>query len=197
MKLVATLALALCLVAAAVLGVIQLIPRAPEPFAVGRSALVRSIRFVGDPEPAPVRDQLQTRIGSPLSDLALAADRATIVRALLDDSRLDARVEASVRAGAAGVDLVFAIDAGPAFQVGRVRLVGSFATRFPDLAEQITIRPGDDVSERAIERSQERLAWWLAAHGVKGIDIRHRVELDHAAARADITFEISIATALR
>ncbi|MCE9572144.1 MAG: hypothetical protein K8W52_03200 [Deltaproteobacteria bacterium] len=197
MKLVAALALALCLVAAAALGVIQLIPPAPEPFAVGRSAVVRSVRFVGDREPAPVRDRLQTRIGAPLSDLALAADRATIVRALLDDSRLDATVDASVRAGAAGVDVAFAVRAGPAFQVGRVRLVGALATRFPDLAEQITIRTGDDVSERAIERSQERLAWWLAAHGVKGIDIRHSVKLDHAAARADITFEITIATALR
>jgi outer membrane protein assembly factor BamA len=194
-KLVGALLLALCLVAVSAWGVVQLVPGEPTAHVLGRSSAVRSIRFLGDPEPPTIDDALRTRLGAPLSERALELDRATIVRALLDDSRLDAAVDARVEVGVGGVDVIFTIHEGPAFQIGRVSLGGNMAARFPDLAEQITVRPGDDVSERAIERSQERLAWWLVAHGVPRVDIRHEVVIDHAAARADVTFSVTSATA--
>jgi len=170
-------------------GTVQLTPgdadaAQPAVTAAGAAPVVRCIRFVGDVDPAAVRGSLHSKIGDPIDAGDVAADRALIESKLVLDGHLDAVVEAD-----GGIDVVFRIQAGPAYRLGAVRLTGDLATRYPKLADELTIAAGDDVSVRAIERTQERLATWLTVHGVTHALVTHALSVDHAAKRVDVTYD--------
>jgi outer membrane protein assembly factor BamA len=172
----------------AVWGVVQLVPRdvqADEPIAA-RTDVVRSIRYRGDLEPIGAHDALRTRVGRPVDAQALAADREQLEANLIGEGHLDARVSAT-----GTVDVVFAVDAGPRYRMGAVRLAGPLAARYPALADELTIAAGDDVSTRAIDRTQERLGTWLAVHGVARVELSHTLDIDRAAKRVDVTYEVA------
>ena len=186
-RIVATAAAGILGLALATWGVVQLVPRdvqADELTAAAPTDLVRSIRFRGDLE--PIGAALRTRVGRPVDANALASDRAQLEAALIGEGHLDARVSAT-----GTVDVVFAVDAGPLYRMGAVRLAGPLAARYPALADELTIAAGDDVSARAIERTQERLATWLAVHGVARVELSHTLDIDRAAKRVDVTYAVA------
>lgn len=174
-------------------GVVQLVPRDLQagvldddaPAAATKSDVVRCIKFRGDVDPVAVRGQLQTKVGAAIDAADVAADRGLIEASLVIDGHLDATVDA-----AGGQDVVFTVHAGPVYRMGAVRVVGRLAMRYPALAEELTIAAGDDVSARAIDRTQERLATWLTVHGVRRSLITHHLEVDRVAKRVDVTYDV-------
>jgi len=181
-------------VALATWGVVQLVPRDTQAGVLddvdgdapaARTDVVRCIKFHGDLDPVAVRGQLHSKIGERIDASDVAADRALIESMLVVEGHLDATVDAS-----GGQDVVFTIHAGPVYRMGAVRLTGTLAMKYPALTSELTITAGDDVSVRAIERTQERLATWLAVHGVKRALITHTLDVDHAAKRVDVTYDV-------
>jgi hypothetical protein len=178
-------------VALATWGVVQLVPRdlqagvLDDAPAASAGNVVRCIKFRGDVEPVAVRGQLHTKVGAPVDAADVSADRALIEANLVIDGHLDATVTAQP-----GIDVVFTIHAGPVYRMGAVRLVGALAMRYPALAEELTIQAGDDVSARAIDRTQERLATWLTVHGVTRSLITHHLDVDRVAKRVDVVYDV-------
>jgi outer membrane protein assembly factor BamA len=180
-------------VALATWGVVQLVPRDLQagvlgddaPAATSKTEVVRCIKFRGDVDPVAVRGQLHTKVGAPIDAADVATDRGLIEASLVIDGHLDAMVEA-----AGGQDVVFTVHAGPVYRMGAVRVVGRLAMKYPALAEELTISAGDDVSARAIDRTQERLATWLTVHGVRRSLITHRLDVDRVAKRVDVTYDV-------
>jgi hypothetical protein len=188
----ATIVTGMCGVALAAWGTVQLTPGdadAAEPAAVADTAspVVRCIRFVGDVDPAAVRGALHTKVGAPVDAGDVAADRALIEATLVLDGHLDASVTAD-----GGIDVTFHVAAGPVYRLGAVRVIGDAARRYPALADELTIAAGGDVSVRAIERTQERLATWLTVHGVARALVTHALTIDRDAKRVDVTFDASM-----
>ena len=202
-KLTAVLLAAVAGVALAVWGVVGLVPvdlsasaaRVHPAGPPGAPRLVRSVRFLGDLDPAGLRGELRTRIGHPVRAADLAADRARVESALVARGHLDARVGAP-DLGPRGTDVVWPIAAGPLYRVRAVHLAGRLARRFPQLVEQLTIGAGDEASARAIAATQDRLATWLRGHGVGPVVVRHRLRLDRAASRVDVDYGIEPALAV-
>ena len=189
MRLVATTITGAVGLALATWGVIELRPadlQADPADTAPAPGIVRSIRFRGDVDPVGMRSQLHTRIGAAIEPTALAADRARVEAALVMDGHLDAHVDVS-----GDVDVLFAIDAGPVYRLGAVALTGGLAAKYPALADELTVGAGDDVSVRAIDRTEERLATWLAVHGVAHAPITHHLDVDRAARRVDVTYDVS------
>ena len=188
MRIFATVAAGILGLALATWGVVQLVPRdvQADELAAAPTDVVRSIRFRGDLEPIGAHDALRTRVGRPVDANALASDRAQLEASLIGEGHLDARVSAT-----GTVDVVFAVDAGPLYRMGAVRLSGPLAARYPGLADELTIAAGDDVSARAIERTQERLATWLAVHGIARVELSHTLDIDRAAKRVEVTYAVA------
>jgi hypothetical protein len=190
MRQLATVVAGLFGLALATWGVVQLAPRDlyaadasdDEPVAAHRG--VRSVRFRGDAEPGALAGQLHTRAGAPIDPAAIAADRTQLEASLVDEGFLDARVTA-----AGAVDVVFTIDAGPVYRTGAIRLVGELAAKFPALADELTVTPGEELSTRAIDRTQDRLATWLSVHGIARARVTHRLDVDRAAKKVDVTYD--------
>jgi hypothetical protein len=202
-KLAAVLVAAIAGVALAVWGVVGLVPvdlsasaaRVRSAGPPGAERLVRSVRFRGDLDPAGLRGQLRTQIGHPVRAADLAADRVRVEAALVARGHLDARVGAP-DLGPSGTDVVWPIAAGPLYRVRAVHLAGRIARRFPQLAQQLTVGAGDEVSARAIAATQDRLATWLRGHGVGPVVVRHRLRIDRAATRVDVDYDVEPALAV-
>ena len=189
MRQLATVAAGLAGLALATWGVIQLAPRDlyaadADEAPAARAGVVRSVRFRGDAEPGALAGQLRTRAGAPLDSAALTADRAQLEASLIDEGFLDDHVAAS-----GALDVVFTIDAGPVYRTGAVRVIGELATKFPALAEELTVAPGEELSTRAIDRTEDRLATWLSVHGVARAHVTHRLDVDRAAKTVDVTYD--------
>jgi outer membrane protein assembly factor BamA len=189
MRQLATVAAGLLGLALATWGVVQLTPRdlyaaEADDDPVASHPGVRSVRFRGDAEPGALAGQLRTRAGAPLDGAALARDRAQLEAGLVDEGFLDAHVAVSGTR-----DVVFTIDAGPVYRTGAIRLVGELAAKFPALADELTVASGEELSTRAIDRTEDRLSTWLSVHGVARARVTHRLDVDHAAKRVDVTYD--------
>lgn len=152
---------------------------------------VRCIRFVGDVDAVATRGSLHSKVGAAVDAADVAADRALLEASLVVDGHLDAAVKAE-----GNVDIVFTIDAGPVYRIGAVRLVGVLAMKHPALAEELTVGAGDEVSARAIERTQERLATWLTVHGITRALVTHQLTVDRASKRVDVTYDAELRPAV-
>jgi hypothetical protein len=187
MRQLATVMAGLVGLALAAWGVVQLAPRdlyaADDDTGPARAA-VRSVRFRGD-APGALAGQLRTRSGARLDAAAVTADRAQLEAGLVDEGFLDARVLVT-----GAMDVVFTIDAGPVYRTGAIRLVGDLAAKYPALADELTVAPGEELSTRAIDRTQDRLATWLAVHGVARARVTHRLDVDRIAKRVDVTYDV-------
>jgi outer membrane protein assembly factor BamA len=75
------------------------------------------------------------------------------------------------------------------YRTGAIRLVGELATKFPALADELTVTPGEELSTRAIDRTEDRLATWLSVHGISRARVTHRLDVDRTAKKVDVTYD--------
>jgi hypothetical protein len=190
-RVLATITTGMVGVALATWGVVTLAPREMSAgaevnasAAAHGGAVVRCIRFRGDVDPVGVRGEIRTKVGAPVDPASVITDRQLIEARLVLDGHLDAAVTAE-----GDVDVVFTIAAGPLYQLGAVHLVGPLAMQYPALADELPDAADGDVSARAIERTEERLLGWLEAHGLRRAIVTHRLDVDRAAKRVDVTYD--------
>jgi outer membrane protein assembly factor BamA len=185
------LAVLTVLLVAAMCAAVALRPHASTPrSAVARSLDVQSLALAGTRLPlAELRAVLATRIGEPIDDEQLAADRAALERRLEELGYLAAAVHPPVvtfGGAEGGAYVVFDIDRGPQFRIHDVALRGTgwSTVEAPPLVRGEVA--GLAALERARAAAEDRLA--------RRVEHPRRVTLDvtpnPALAVADVAFTI-------
>ena len=114
-------------------------------------------RVVPGPELMAV---LATRVGGPLFEPDVEADRDRILLKYLNLGHRLARVDASISVSAdrTGARVGFAVDEGPRVYVDHILVVGNNRIAESTIRRELLLRPGEPMGLEAIEASQRRLA---------------------------------------
>jgi outer membrane protein assembly factor BamA len=163
-------------------------PPAPAPTAPPRE--VASIRLDGPSLPiVTLQGALATRLGSPVDEATLAADRVRISDILTERGHLGAEVApATVLYGPSGAHVTFAVVPGPIYRIRSVRVEGAAAA---DLDDVTTALPGEEVSLQRARHGVDQIDRWLAEHGAPEAKVDYRLELDREGRLADIVYKVS------
>jgi outer membrane protein assembly complex protein YaeT len=128
----------------------------------GPQTLVGTLHLAGNdtlPEDR-LRAQLSTVEGQPYSEYNVALDREAIVNLYLNEGFPEARLEASAKPApgvADHVDVTFTLQEGERVFVDEVLVSGLNHTRSKVVQREITIRPGDPLSQNAMLETQRKL----------------------------------------
>ena len=127
----------------------------------GPQTLVGTSKFTGTRSISEeeLRNQITSTEGQPYSEYNLASDRDQLLTEYVNRGYPDARLEISAKAGAEAnhMDVVFDLREGEKVQVDRVLISGLGATRPKIVNREISIHPGDSLSQRELFATQQRL----------------------------------------
>jgi len=127
----------------------------------GPQTLVGTSKFTGNrsiPEDE-LRNQITSTEGQPYSEYNLANDRDQLLTEYVNRGYPDARLEISAKAASEPnhMDVVFDVHEGEKVLVDRVLVSGLGATRPKIVDREISIHPGDPLSQRELFATQQRL----------------------------------------
>jgi hypothetical protein len=151
---------------------------------------IRSIRLIGDRLPTTIlAAQLTAEVGTPLDQDVLDADRARLRETLIGRGYWAADVGEPVVAFGddGGAHVSYRIVTGTVFHVRAVRVTGDATV--DELAEALTLAPGDDVSPQRLARNAELLGAYLARHGKPAL-VTVETTTDRDARAVDVAFVV-------
>jgi outer membrane protein assembly factor BamA len=168
---------------------VHLMGASPESSAAPATRTVASLRLDGPSLPnMTLQEALTTRVGGPLRDVDLAADRVRIADILLERGHLGATVSpADVRWGGRGAHVTYRIAPGGIYHVGEVSFEGVLTE---GVAAAPTVRPGDELSLERARRGVEQVDQWLAEHGAPDATVSYRLDVRHPDLRADVVYVV-------
>ena len=157
--------------------------------AAPRRDQVASIRLDGPSLPtATLRAGLHTRVGAPLRESDLDADRKVISEELVARGHLDAAVdEPRVTWGSSGAHVTFVVAPGSVYHVRNVTVDGA---RFDGIQSVPTLAAGEDVSPARVARGAELIDQWLAHHGAEDAVVTSQLGVDRQTHAVDVTYTI-------
>jgi outer membrane protein assembly factor BamA len=160
------------------------------PVPAVRPQQIRSIRLIGDRLPTTIlAAQLTAEVGAQLDQEVLDADRARLRETLIGRGYWAADVGEPVVAFGddGGAHVSYRIATGTVFHVREVRVTGDATAA--ELAEALTLGPGDDVSPQRLARNAELLGAYLARHG-KPAQVTVETTTDRDARAVDVAFVV-------
>lgn len=126
---------------------------------------LRSIRFLGAPEQeALLRDAVEGAEGNPFTPDEELLLRTRLLAALRNAGFYRCRVEVARKTEPidTSVELVFTIETGPPYRIGRVTVRGNRQTRKWAILRRFAIREGDPYDAERLDESTRRL-WFSGA----------------------------------
>jgi outer membrane protein assembly complex protein YaeT len=128
----------------------------------GPRSLVGEVTFsgLGAVTETSLRPRLRALPGTPFYAPVVVQDRTAVLRALLSQGHVNARVEVkpAFSADQARVDLHYTIDEGPRVLVDRIIIVGNRRTSLRTISRELQVESGAPLDPDALTESQRRLA---------------------------------------
>jgi outer membrane protein assembly complex protein YaeT len=127
----------------------------------GPQTLIGTSKFTGNrsiPEDE-LRNQITSTEGQPYSEYNLANDRDQLLTEYVNRGYPDARLEISSKAGTElnHMDVIFDVHEGERVVVDKVLVSGLGATQPEIVQREISVHPGDPLSQRELFATQQRL----------------------------------------
>lgn len=127
----------------------------------GPQTMVREVRREGG-VPLQVGDVTwEVRVGEPLNDTHVAADRAKLLQVMARLGYLEAKVDTEIRrvpdGQARAATVVYRVEAGGQRRVGSVIAQGNMQTRDRVILRELPLRPGDPLDTEAMLKGQTKL----------------------------------------
>ncbi|MEW5737983.1 MAG: POTRA domain-containing protein [Myxococcota bacterium] len=157
----------------------------------GPRVLVQEVKFAGvkqAPE-AELRKVLRSKVGEPFSEEEVLRDAAAVTAVYYDRGMVNVRVESTHAEAAGAVTVVFTVDEGPVFRVGKLLFRGDALRETEAARKKLETKPRSVFNRSQLQRDMERLREHARKQGLE-VEVTPITTVNAERKVIDLTLEV-------